>query len=184
MAFQSKIVNLICFGQFLELSQKENDFSFRIALDGLTVSVPVSKEVYDNPPLFGQPGMVRGALTTNDYNGRPAARHVTWTPLTDENLWPNDGIYNRFEGYCTISKDSFKTKLGESVPFLRFDAAGFTYQWMAPQDQLDRFNTGEHTIFGQLKVDQAMNLQYKNKVTIWKCIPLGIINPKKAPKNQ
>ena len=179
MAFQSQMISLMCFGQFTETRKK--DQSYLIALKGLTIAVPVPKELFDNPPPYGTPGIVKGTLTTNDFNGRPSAKHLSWLPLTDESQWPSDGVLNRFEGLADISKDSFTSKIGEVVPYLRIDGMSFTYQYFPQsQEELDKFPTGEHLIYGALKVDQTQNQQFKVKSTIWHCIPLGIINPKRA----
>lgn len=176
MSLPSLLVPMFAFGQYTGNSSENQ--SYQVTVKGFTLDVPVSKDEFDNPPQYGQHGVVTGFMKTADSNGRVFMEHPSFKPITDEKDWPSDGIETRFQGNITVSKRIWGDDPNKKY-YLNLNAGGFVYSAEVDQDVFDRFPSGDHVVMGALIPDQQYNDQYHTKRTTWKCKPMRVLKPSK-----
>lgn len=165
------------FGLFKKVVEGKQ--SYTVTFPGSSLEVPVSKEQYDNPPNKYSRVVVRGTLNTTMYGGRITTDDLVVLPCP-ENQWPKNGDpLFRFEAEFELSKDSYG-KDYEKTYKLSFKAQDFLYSAELSEEEINRFPTGFHTLVGSLESYQFYNKRFGQWVTLWKAIPLGIINPKRS----
>lgn len=169
------------YGLFKGLVDKKVAYSVTFA--GTSLEVPVNRDQYDNPPPKYAKLIVRGTLNTTAYGGRITADDLE-VALCPDGQWPKDNEPRiRFEAAFELSKDSYG-KEGDKKYKLEFKGEDFIYSAELPEDMIQRFPTGKHTLVGSLESYQFFNKRFGQWVTLWRAIPLGIPQSKRVKQQQ
>lgn len=169
---------MFAFGQFTGVDVENS--CYQITIDGFTLDVPVNKNALDNPPALETHGLVVGNMKTYDSNGRVYLDNPVWQPLQSEDEWPKDGILTRFQGLMTVEKTTYGDDNKKLL--LKLHKGGFNYQASVDQELYDRFTAGEHFVRGKLEPDTQFNVQYHTRRSVWRCVPLGIVEEEHKPR--
>lgn len=163
---------------FLRALERTGDYMpgrfFQVSPIGRTFDVPVSGDVFNNPPRVGDFIWVTGMIVTS--GARLDLVNVGWFPVSEDKPVPDAEHLSTFQGQFKVETSSYLNKSSGDVRYrVTLFAPGFLYNFSTEREDFEVYEklsrSGFIPLSGSLATSEIWNKDRNLMVPMWTLDP-------------